>query len=79
MSDEGTHVKDLPRRKHAFYVLHLWRERQATSDSCPAWRISLEEARGGERHGFASLEALMAFLQAEMMKETDASHPEIAE
>ena len=32
----------------------------------PAWRFSLEDPRTGERHGFASLAALVAFLRAEL-------------
>jgi hypothetical protein len=62
-------VEELPRRKHYFYLLHLWQERPHRPGSSGVWRISLEAARGGERRGFASLEELVAFLQAEVMGE----------
>ncbi len=39
------------------YVLRQWRE----SATAP-WRYSLQCAEGGERHGFASLEHLVAYL-----------------
>lgn len=47
------------RRPHRSYLLRLW---QAEGS---AWRASLESPHTGERHGFASLEALFAFLEAE--------------
>jgi len=35
------------------------------------WRFSLEDPRTGRRRGFASLEALVVFLQAELACEQD--------
>lgn len=40
------------------YVLRLWREGTQ-------WRASLLVTATGERHGFGSLEGLLAFLRAE--------------
>ncbi|MFQ5858814.1 MAG: hypothetical protein ACE5LU_24710 [Anaerolineae bacterium] len=64
-------MEELPRRKHYFYLLHLWQERPPRSGSPGIWRITLEGARHGERRGFASLEELVAFLRAEIMGELD--------
>ena len=44
------------------YLLRLW---QATSDERTAWRATLENPHTGERHAFATLGALFAFLDAE--------------
>jgi hypothetical protein len=50
-----------PKRYRA-YLLRLW---QADGeDGRPVWRAALEDARGGERHGFADLAHLYAFLEA---------------
>ncbi|MBU0494484.1 MAG: hypothetical protein KKA73_02120 [Chloroflexi bacterium] len=48
-----------PRRYHA-YLLRLWQE---TPDR--PWRASLQEAVTDQRHGFADLDRLLAFLQDE--------------
>ena len=42
------------------YMLRLW---QVSSDGEPIWRTSLESPHTGERHGFANLELLFAFLE----------------
>ncbi len=47
------------RRRYRGYLLRLW---QIGEGGSIAWRISLEDPRTGERHGFASLNALFAFL-----------------
>ena len=41
------------------YLLRLW---QITSDGNIVWRASVESPHTGERHGFADLKALFAFL-----------------
>jgi len=48
-----------PERYLAF-MLRLW---QVDGEGRPTWRASLESPRTGERHGFASLEALYEFLR----------------
>jgi hypothetical protein len=40
----------------------LW---QASSNGKAVWRASLESAQTGERHGFADLASLVAFLEAQ--------------
>ena len=46
------------------YVLRMWKERGAAS----AWRFSLEDVQGGQRRGFGSLAALMAFFEQEVKR-----------
>ena len=49
-------------RRYRVYFLRLW---QAEGDEGrPVWRATLEDARTGERHGFADLARLCAFLEA---------------
>lgn len=49
------------------YLLRCWREQDATFGECPQWRFSVEEVlHERRRKGFASLEALLAFLRAEL-------------
>ena len=40
------------------YLLRLWRSRSDTG-----WRGSLQSAQSGERHMFADMESLVAFLR----------------
>ncbi len=49
------------RQHHRSYLLRLWR---AGNGNAPEWRFSLEDARTHERHGFADLISVMAFLEA---------------
>ncbi len=49
-----------PRQK--VYILRLWETRPASTGEPPAWRFSLEDPQNRERHGFASMEMLVAFL-----------------
>ena len=46
--------------RYLAYLLRLW---QAGNGEELTWRASLESPRTGERRGFASLEALVAFLE----------------
>lgn len=47
------------RSRYLAYMLRLW---QVGSEEELTWRASLESPHTGERHGFASLAALFAFL-----------------
>ena len=42
------------------YLLRLW---PVNDDGKPVWRASVENPHTGERHGFANLELLFAFLE----------------
>jgi len=48
------------------YLLTMWEERNVDPDRPVTWRFSLQDARTGQRRGFAGLEALVAALQQEM-------------
>ena len=47
-------------QRYFAYMLRLW---QVSSDGEPIWRTSVESPHTGERHGFANLEMLFAFLE----------------
>ena len=48
------------------YLLRMWPVRNGETT---AWRASLESPYSGERHGFADLEALLAFLKQEIQRQ----------
>ena len=50
----------LSKRRYKSYLLRLW---SAGSGKEQEWRASLEDARGGERMGFGTLDDLCAFLR----------------
>ena len=51
------------KRQYRVFLLRLW---QADGDDgTPIWRAALENARTGERRGFADLAQLCAFLEAQ--------------
>jgi len=54
-------IPEHPPRYRA-YLLRCWEER-GQDPLRPLWRFSLEEPHTGERHGFADLAQLVAFLQ----------------
>ena len=64
-----------PRRYRA-YLLRLWLAEG--DDGRPVWRAALEDARSGERRGFADLVRLCAFLEAQTARWTghDADRPD---
>lgn len=51
--------RDLRAALYQSYLLRLW---AAEDDGLRCWRAALEDARTGERIGFATLEELFAFL-----------------
>jgi hypothetical protein len=50
------------RQDYLAYMVRLWR---ITGDPEPVWRASVENPHTGERHVFASVSALLAFLQSQ--------------
>jgi len=48
------------KQRYLAYMLRLW---QISGEDRPTWRASLEDAHTGARQGFASLDALFAFLE----------------
>ena len=47
-------------RRYESYLLRLW---ESDEDSQLIWRASLESTDTGERHGFADLASLFAYLE----------------
>jgi len=60
-----------PRR--IVYLLIMWCERTVDRGRPALWRFSLEDMRTEQRLGFASLQTLMAYLQAQMAATGDAA------
>jgi hypothetical protein len=61
-------------QRYIAYLLRLWQV--VGSDGQPVWRAALEDARTGERHGFADLTRLCAFLEAQTANRIGgAAHP----
>lgn len=56
---------DSPPRYRA-YLLRCWQERSRDPDKPAVWRFSLDDPHTGQRRGFASFEALIAALRAEL-------------
>jgi len=66
-------------RGYLVYLMRLW---PAGEGRPQAWRASLENPHTGERHGFADLSALTAFLQEEtaaLPEAATAQGPEASE
>jgi len=53
-------AETMRREENRSFLLRLWRVR----DDGQNWRAMLQDVETGERHGFASLEALAAYLRA---------------
>jgi hypothetical protein len=58
--------------RYTAYLLRIW---QVNRDGEWDFRISLENIHTGERRGFASVEALIAFLLASREEDREASGP----
>jgi hypothetical protein len=64
-------------RRYRVYLLRLWLAQG--KDGRPVWRAALEDAHSGERHGFADLARLYAFLQAHTAHQLRTDPDTIAE
>ena len=51
------------------YLLRVW---QVEVQTKPVWHASLEDPHTGERKGFADVQSLIAFLEAEMAHRVQA-------
>ena len=61
------------KRRYLSYLLRLW---QIESRGRLVWRASLEDARTGERRGFASIDALLIFVRRQTSTARDADKVE---
>ncbi len=64
-------MRDAPPR-YCAWLLRCWEVRGPGPGPPLTWRCSLEDPHTGERRGFAGLEALSAFLRAELARGCDA-------
>lgn len=70
---QGVFVSNLERPpRYRAYLLRCWQERSQQPEHLGVWRFSLQEPHSGQRRGFASLEALMAFLETQLAIDEDA-------
>jgi len=53
-------------------MLRCWEVRSSDHEGPVTWRFSVEDPHTGQKHGFAGLEALKGFLQAEL-EETEST------
>jgi hypothetical protein len=61
-------TRQQPRQRYLSYLLRLW---QTSDGKETVWRASLQSPNSEERHGFASLEELMSFLEAQAEQPED--------
>ena len=64
--------------RYCAWVLRCWEVPDDAPDAPASWRCSLEDPGTRERRGFASLEALTAFLRAELAAGCDPPPGEAA-
>ncbi len=55
--------------RYCAYLLRCWQEPRGEHQGQAAWRFSLEDPQTGHRQGFATFDALMAFLRNELEDE----------
>ena len=66
----ATQMNGRPESDYRAFLLRCWREVGAGPDGEPAWRFALVHAGNeGSGRGFASLEALVAYLKGELEHE----------
>jgi hypothetical protein len=61
--------RDIPTEPHDHrsFLVRCWQERSVHAGrETVVWRFSLQNLRANQRHGFATLEALLLSLQAEL-------------
>lgn len=63
-------VHDRPPRYRS-YLLRMWEARGECPDEPPTWRFRLQDVRSDAQRAFPDLEALVAFLQAEMARDAE--------
>ena len=60
--------------RYRAYLLRCWQERGRQEAQPALWRFSLEDPHTGRRYGFATLDAVLAALQRELVAD-DAPSP----
>jgi hypothetical protein len=59
-----------PPHRYYAYLLRCWQEPGSQASGLATWRFSLEDPHTGVRQGFANLEVLITFLQAQLTDES---------
>ena len=59
-------LEQAPRPRYCSWLLRCWELRGSGGAGGAGWRFSLEDPHSGERRAFAGLDALVAFLRAEL-------------
>lgn len=59
-----------PSLHYHLFILSLWQESGSLPGQPDVWRCSVEDAHGGQRHGFKNLDELFQFLDSQMHKWT---------
>ena len=54
--------------RYQSYLLRCWEVRSRQPNQPATWRFSLQDPQTEQKHGFADLEELVAFLQAELIQ-----------
>ena len=57
-----------PAPRYQSYLLRCWEARSQHPDQPTTWRYSLTDPQTEQKHGFANLEELVAFLQTELLE-----------
>jgi hypothetical protein len=65
-------IHNEPPRYRAF-MLRCWEVRSPDQGGLTTWRFGVEDPHTGQKHGFADLEALVAFLQVELLEQTKST------
>jgi hypothetical protein len=72
LSDSAEQPLSLRPPQYHSYLLRFWEER---GQQPSVWRFSLEDPQTDQRYGFASLEALMHWLRAELNQTHQTERP----
>ena len=58
--------------RYRSYLLRMWEARGERPEEPPTWRFRLQDVSTGAQHAFRDLDALVAFLRAEMARDARA-------
>ncbi len=64
--------------RYCAYLLRCWTKHSSHPDHSAVWRFSLENPHTGTRYGFATFEALIAFLAMQLNDEPSDTHTTLA-
>ena len=65
--------------RYLSFLLRCWEEGNPQPGMPETWRFSLEDIHTGQRRGFASLEALLAYVRAELERDREEPAHEVTD